>query len=105
MKKYNIRKGKKAAAIAYSPPPDQPDHLKAVWPVPLVTAAGRGREAELILAEAKKAGIAIVEDPGLAAMLEAVRPGDYIPPWCWEGVAKILAFVFAREKRQGNVNG
>ena len=48
--------------------------------------------------EARKAGIAIVEDPGLSAMLEAVEPGDYIPPWCWEASAKILAFVFAREK-------
>jgi flagellar biosynthesis protein len=90
MKKYNIRKGKKAAAIAYSPP----------QPAPQITAAGRGREAEFILAEARKAGIAIVEDPGLAAMLEAARPGDYIPPWCWEAVAKILAFVFAREENQ-----
>jgi len=88
MKKYNSEKEKKAAAIAYNPP----------QPAPQLVAAGRGRDAALILAEARKAGIAIVEDPGLAAMLEAARPGDYIPFWCWEAVARILAFVLAKEK-------
>jgi flagellar biosynthesis protein len=60
-------------------------------------AVGRDREANRILAAAREAGIAIVEDPGLAAMLETAKPGDYIPPWCWEAVAKVLAFVLARE--------
>ena len=73
--------------MAYTPPE----------PAPLVVAAGRGREAERILAAAREAGVTIVEEPGLAAILEAVRPGDYIPPWCWEAAAKLLAFVFARE--------
>ncbi|MCL1814467.1 MAG: EscU/YscU/HrcU family type III secretion system export apparatus switch protein [Treponema sp.] len=82
-----MNKGKKAAAVAYNPP----------QPAPLLLAGGKGREAERILEEARKAGIAIVEDPGLAAMLEASKPGDYIPPWCWEAVAKILAFILARE--------
>jgi flagellar biosynthesis protein len=51
-----------------------------------------------ILAIAREAGIEIVEDPALAALLEAgTKIGDYIPPWCWEAVAKILAFVQARE--------
>lgn len=79
--------GSKAAAIAYTP-----SH-----PAPRVVAAGKGREAERILAAAREAGVTIVEDPGLAAMLEAVEPGDYIPSWCWEAVARILAFVLARE--------
>jgi flagellar biosynthesis protein len=87
MKRCNMGKRKKAAAIAYTSP----------QPAPLLVAAGRDREAEQILALAREAGIAIVEDPALAAMLEAAKPGDYIPPWCWEATAKILAFVFARE--------
>jgi flagellar biosynthesis protein len=82
------KKRKRAAAIAYDPPQQ----------APLVIAAGRDREAERILKTAREAGIAIVEDPGLAAMLETVKPGDYIPPWCWEAIAKILAFVLARER-------
>jgi flagellar biosynthesis protein len=81
------KKRKTAAALAYTPP----------QAAPLVVAAGRDREAERLLKAAREAGVAIVEDPALAAMLEAVEPGDYIPPWCWEAAAKILAFVSARE--------
>ena len=87
MRRYNIDPRKKAAALAY-----EPDDA-----APILLAAGRGREAERILEEARKAGIAIVEDPGLAALLEAAKPGDYIPQWCWDAVAKILAFVYAKE--------
>ena len=83
-----MNRRRKAAAIVFTPP----------QPAPVLLASGKGREAERILEEALKAGIAIVEDPGLAAMLEAAKPGDYIPAWCWEAAAKILAFVLAREK-------
>jgi len=88
-----LNKRKKAAAIAYNPP----------QPAPVLLAAGKDREAERILEEARKAGISIVEDPGLAAMLEAATPGDYIPPWCWEATAKILAFVFAKEQEAASL--
>ena len=87
MRRYRIESGKKAAAIGYTPSD----------PAPLLLAAGKGREAERILEEARNAGIAIVEDAGLAALLAAARPGDYIPFWCWEAVAKILAFVLDKE--------
>jgi len=80
---------KKASAIAYN---DKDG-------IPRLLAKGRGRDAEKIIALAKKAGIEIVEDSSLAALLDAgVKPGDFVPPWCWEAVAKILAFVFSKEK-------
>jgi flagellar biosynthesis protein FlhB len=80
---------KKAAAIAYN---DEEG-------IPRLLAKGRDREAEKIIALAKKAGIEIVEDSSLAALLDAgVKPGDFVPPWCWEAVAKILAFVLSKEK-------
>jgi len=80
---------KKASAIAYN---DEDG-------VPRLLAKGRGRDAEKIIALAKKAGIEIVEDSSLAALLDAgVKPGDFVPPWCWEALAKILAFVFSKEK-------
>jgi len=80
---------KKALAIAYNDDDG----------IPRLLAKGRDREAEKIIALAKKAGIEIVEDSSLAALLDAgVKPGDFIPPWCWEAVAKILAFVFSKEK-------
>ncbi|MDR0624673.1 MAG: EscU/YscU/HrcU family type III secretion system export apparatus switch protein, partial [Treponema sp.] len=58
------------------------------------------REAERIVMLAEKAGIAVVEDSALAALLATgVKPGDIIPVWCWEAAAKILAFVLSKEKR------
>jgi flagellar biosynthesis protein len=82
-----VRK-KKASAIAYNPN----------LPAPKVIAQGSGREAERILDAAKNAGIEIVEDPSLAALLEnSAKVGDYIPEWCWETVARILAFIQKKE--------
>jgi type III secretion system FlhB-like substrate exporter len=63
-------------------------------PAPELLVSGRGKEAERIIAIAREAGITVVEDASLAALLDAgVKPGDYIPIWCWEAAAKILAFV------------
>jgi flagellar biosynthesis protein len=63
-------------------------------PAPLLLAQGRGREAEQIIAIARKSGIAVIEDSALASLLDSTaKPGDFIPPWCWEAAAKILAFV------------
>ena len=68
--------------------------------IPKLLAKGRGREAEQIIALAREAGIEIVEDSALAALLDAgVKPGDFIPPWCWEAMARILAFVLSEEKQ------
>ena len=81
---------KKAQAITY----------KQEEGIPRMLIKGRGREAEKILALAREAGIEIVEDTALAALLDAgVKPGDFIPPWCWEAVARILAFVLSEEER------
>ena len=81
---------KKASAIAYNQEEG----------IPRLLAKGKGREAERIIAIAREAGIEIVEDTALAALLDAgVKPGDFIPPWCWEAVAKILAFVLSEEER------
>jgi len=65
---------------------------------PELLALGRGREAERIIAIAEEAGIAVVEDAALASLLDAsAKPGDFIPPWCWEAAAKVLAFVMKAE--------
>jgi len=63
-------------------------------PAPVLLASGRGKEAEQIIAIAKKSGVAVLEDAALASLLDSTaKPGDFIPPWCWEAAAKILAFV------------
>jgi flagellar biosynthesis protein len=80
---------KKASALAYT----------AEMPAPRIIATGRGREAERIIAIARDAGVAVLEAPELEALLDAGKTGDYIPEWCWETVAKILAWVIAEEKR------
>ena len=67
---------------------------------PRLLVSGRGKNAEKIIGIAKGAGITVVEDSSLAVLLDTwaggnfVKSGDYIPPWCWEATAKILAFVF-----------
>ena len=81
---------KKASALGYN-------HEEGI---PRLLAKGRGLEALQIIKLAKEAGIEIVEDSALAALLDiGVKPGDFIPPWCWEAVAKILAFVLSEEER------
>jgi len=83
-----MKKRKLASAIAYSPGD----------PAPELLASGRDREAERIVAMAEEAGITVVEDGVFASLLDAsAKPGDYIPPWCWEAAARILAFVAKRE--------
>ena len=73
-----------AGAIGYSPEE----------PAPRLLAIGRDRTAERIVAIAHDAGVAVIEDSALAVLLDsAVIPGDFIPVWCWEATAKILAFV------------
>jgi flagellar biosynthesis protein len=64
---------------------------------PRILAAGRGREAERIIAIAREAGVAVLEAPELEALLDAGKTGDYIPEWCWEPVAPILAWVIEQD--------
>lgn len=89
MRRYKIDGQRKiASAIGYNPEEG----------IPRIVASGQGWEAERIIALAREAGVAVVEDPGLAAALAAGhKPGDYVPQWCWEAMAKILAFVFTKE--------
>ena len=73
-----------AGAIGYTPEDAAPRLL----------AVGRGKTAERIVTIAREAGVAVIEEPALAVLLDSsARPGDIIPVWCWEAAAKILAFV------------
>ena len=85
-----MRKRKIASAIGY----------KDGDFAPLLLASGRDREAEQIIAVAQSAGVEIVEDEALAVLLDtSAKPGDFIPPWCWEAAAKILAFIIETDKQ------
>jgi len=81
---------KKASAVVY----------RSEEGIPRLLAKGRGLEAERIITIARQEGIDIVEDSALAALLDVgVEPGNFIPTWCWEAMAKILAFVLSEEKK------
>jgi flagellar biosynthesis protein len=89
MRRCKIKETKLAAAIGYDPRDAGPRLL----------ARGQDRGAERIIALAREAGIEVVEDPSLAALLDAGgQIGDIIPVWCWEAAARIIAFVQSREK-------
>jgi flagellar biosynthesis protein len=91
MRRCNIKERKAASAIAYDPREAGPRLL----------AQGRGREAERIVVLAREAGVEVVEDSALAALLDSgARTGDIIPVWCWEAAARVLAFVAARKRRE-----
>ena len=82
---------KKASAVIY----------KQEEGVPRLLAKGRGLNAAKIIELAREAGVEIVEDRTLAALIDAgVEPGEFIPPWCWEALAKILAFVLQAEENR-----
>jgi len=67
---------------------------------PLVVAKGRNLLAERIKAEARRHGVAIVENPPLAqALYRAVEIGQSIPPKLYRAVAEILAFIFRAQAR------
>jgi len=84
-----MKKRKLASALGYKNGDSAPSLL----------VSGRGREADRIVALAQEAGVAVVEDAALAALLDtSAKPGDFIPPWCWEAAAKALAFVMAHDK-------
>jgi len=84
-----MKKRKIASAIGYT----------SGDPAPVLLASGRDREAQRIIDIAKEAGVAVVEDSALAALLDtSVQPGEFIPAWCWDAVAKVLAFVVKSEK-------
>lgn len=61
---------------------------------PVVTARGDAELAERIIAEARRRGIAIAEDPWLASMLAQLEIGEAIPPQLYAAVATILAWVY-----------
>ena len=61
---------------------------------PVVTAKGEDELARRIVAEAKKQGVYVTEDPRLLAMLSRLDVGQEIPEDMFTAVAVILAWVY-----------
>lgn len=63
-------------------------------PVPILTAKGDGAEAAAIIAEAKKKGIYIAQDPYLVSLLSDLELNDEIPEDLYVAVAIILSWAY-----------
>jgi len=61
---------------------------------PVVTAKGDDELARRIVAEAKRQGVYVTEDPRLLAMLSRLDVGQEIPEDMFTAVAVILAWVY-----------
>ena len=79
----NYKPGKKAIALEYGKNP-----------VPVLTAIGEDVMAEAIIAEAKKQGIHITEDPQLVALLSTLDLNAEIPENLYVAVAVILSWAY-----------
>ena len=72
-----------AVAVGYDPQ----------LPAPVVLAGGRGELAAAIRRIAASAGVAVVQEPALAAALIEIDPGTFIPEEYYRIVAELLVFV------------
>jgi len=61
---------------------------------PVVTAKGDDELARRIVAESKRQGVYVTEDPRLLAMLSRLDVGQEIPEDMFTAVAVILAWVY-----------
>jgi len=79
----NYKPSRKAIALEYGKNP-----------VPVLTAKGEDEMAEAIIAEAKKQGIHITEDPQLVALLSTLDLNAEIPENLYVAVAVILSWAY-----------
>lgn len=61
---------------------------------PVVTARGHDEVAERIVAEARRHGVHVAEDPVLLALLSRVDIEQEIPPEAYTAVAVVLSWVY-----------
>ena len=84
---------KKAVALKYS----------ADVPAPFILSRGKRDLAERLLRVAEEHGITIVEDREITDALFQFDPGTCIPEHLYELVAQLLAFVYAVEHGNENI--
>lgn len=82
-------KNKKAIAL---------QHAKNSGAPPMVVALGAGYTAESIIKIAEFENIPIHEDADLAHFLSFLDISEYIPVEVYSAVAKILAYVYEKDK-------
>ncbi len=61
---------------------------------PMLTAKGDADVAEDIIAEARRRGVYVAEDPELLALLSRLELGEEIPPQLYTAVAVVLSWAY-----------
>jgi flagellar biosynthesis protein len=61
---------------------------------PVLTAKGDADVAEDIIAEARRRGVYVAEDPQLLALLSRLELGEEIPPQLYTAVAVVLSWAY-----------
>lgn len=61
---------------------------------PVLTAKGDAEVAEDIIAEARRRGVYVAEDPQLLALLSRLELGEEIPPQLYTAVAVVLSWAY-----------
>jgi flagellar biosynthesis protein len=61
---------------------------------PMVTAKGDADVAEDIIAEARRRGVYVAEDPQLLSLLSRLELGEEIPPQLYTAVAVVLSWAY-----------
>lgn len=61
---------------------------------PVLTAKGDAEVAEDIIAEARRRGVYVAEDPELLALLSRLELGEEIPPQLYTAVAVVLSWAY-----------
>ncbi|MGE5415947.1 MAG: EscU/YscU/HrcU family type III secretion system export apparatus switch protein [Acidobacteriota bacterium] len=86
------KKDKTAVAIRFDTDKDD---------APKVVAKGKGYIADKIEEVARDAGIPVREDAELVEYLNALNLYEEIPPFLYEVVAEILAFIYRMDRKKG----
>lgn len=61
---------------------------------PVLTAKGEADVADDIIAEARRRGVYVAEDPELLALLSRLELGEEIPPQLYTAVAVVLSWAY-----------
>lgn len=69
---------------------------------PKVVAKGMNVKAERIMEIAKKAGVPVMRNVGLAHALNKIDVGDEVPEELYDAVAEVLNFVYALARGEDN---
>jgi flagellar biosynthesis protein len=70
---------------------------------PKITAKGKGKIAENILAQAALNDVQIHEDPNLVQLLGQLDLNESIPEELYQAVAEVFAFIYQLDRQFGKI--